>query len=138
MDLRGPLVGPPGTPLRVGVPVVLASFAAAALSTTLILSGAESGGVYFPFDMALVALVASAGYAARYRAAVVCLVIGAAASAGSYVGFHALHGDETVLGVLVRIAGRADVLGAGLVFGAAGVIAGFVAGYAVRFRRSRA
>ncbi len=138
MDPRRLLVGPRHTALSAGVPVAIASFAAAALSTTLILSRASGGGVYFPFDMALVALAASAGYAARYRAAVVCLAVGAAASAGSYVGFHAIHGDETVVAVLARIAGRTDVLGAGLVFGAVGGVVGLVVGYVVRRWRTGA
>lgn len=138
MDLRRLLVGPPGTALRAGVPVVLASFAAAALTTSLILASNAGGGVYWPLDAALVALVASAAYAARYRAAVVCLAVGAAAFVGSDVGFHALHGNDAVLGTLRRLAGRPDVLGAGALFGAVGGVVGGVVGYAVRLRRSRA
>lgn len=129
MDLRRLLVGPRRTALRAGIPMVLASFAAAAFTTTLILSSGSGGGVYWPFDAVLVALVASAVYAARYRAAVVCLAIGTAAFVGSDVGFHALHGSDAVLGTLVRLAGRTDVLGLGALFGAVGSVVGAVVGY---------
>lgn len=135
-SLRRLLVGPGRTALRVGVPTVVAAGVVTAATTAWFL-GSQSGGVYWPLDAAAVGVVASAAYATRYRAAVVCLAIGAAAFVGSDVGFHALNGNERVLGVLARAAGRPDILGAGAVFGAVGAAVGGVVGRVLDVRRQR-
>jgi hypothetical protein len=131
------LVGPRQTALRVGVPSTIAVAVVTALSTALILESSTGGGVYFPVDAVLVAVAASTLYAARYRAFVVCTAIGVAALAGSTVGFHALHGDEALLGVLARLLREGEAMAIGAVFGAFGAVVGGVLGYAYRAWRQR-
>lgn len=134
--LRRLLVGPRSTALRLGVPAAAAAFVVAAVSTYLYLQSSNPG-VYFPLDTVVVAVVASAVYAARYRALVVCVAVGVAAFAGSQVGFHALHGDEAVLGVLARFVRDGEAAAFGVVFGAFGAFVGGVVGHAYRVRRRR-
>ena len=141
-SLRGPLqrllVGPRRTALRVGVPSVLLVAVVTAVSTALILDSNSGGGVFFPLDAVLVAVVASTLYAARYRAAVVCVAIGVAALAGSSVGFHSLNGDEAVLRTLARFVADAEPVAIGALFGAVGGAVGGVFGYGYRAWRQRA
>ncbi|MFB6268892.1 MAG: hypothetical protein ABEH83_03050 [Halobacterium sp.] len=134
--LRRLLVGPRLTALRAGVPAAAAAFVVAAASTTLYLATSEPG-VYFPLDTVVVAVVASAVYAARYRALAVCVGIGVAAFAGSQVGFHAVHGDEAVFRVLARFARQPEPVALGAVFGAVGGVVGGLLGHAHRVRRRR-
>lgn len=138
MNPRNLLIGPGRSALCVGLPVVVAVAAVTTASTAWILASNSGGGVYWPLDAAVVAVVASAAYATRYRAAVVCLAIGVAAFAGSQVGFHAVNGDEAVLSVLARFARDLEAATFGVVFGAVGAAVGGVAGRALRFRRMNA
>lgn len=131
MDVRRLLVGPDRTALHVGLPVILGTFVLTAASTTLVLRGNSGGGVFFPLDALAIGVVASGVYAARYRAVVVCAIVGVAAFAGSYVGFHAVHGDEAVLRVLARFASDLEPVTIGAVLGAVGAGAGSVLGYVV-------
>lgn len=135
MNVRRLLVGPGRSALRVGLPVVVAVGVVTAVSTASFLASNSGGGVYFALDALAVAAAASAVYAARYRAFVVCLAIGVAAVAGSQVGFHALHGDEAVLSVLARFVRDLEPVTFGVVFGAVGAAVGGVVGRALRFRR---
>lgn len=137
MDVRRLLVGPRDTALRVGGPVVVTAFAVAAVSAVVYLEVNEPG-VYFPLDAAVVALAASAVYAARYRAVVVCVAVGVAAFAGSTVGFHVLHGDGAFLATLARFVAEPEGVAIGAVVGVVGAAVGGAVGRAVRFRRRAA
>ncbi|MXR21938.1 hypothetical protein [Halobacterium bonnevillei] len=136
--LRRLLVGPRRTALRVGIPVVVAAAIATAVSTALFLASTSRGGVYFPLDAAAIAVVASTLYAARYRAAVVCVAIGVASLAGSMIGFHVLHGQDPVLRTLVDFATDTEPVAIGAFFGVLGACAGGVIGYGYRVWRRRA
>lgn len=135
MSFRRLLIGPGRSVLHVGFPVVFAVAVLTAASTASILASNSGGGVYFPLDALAVAAAASAVYAARYRAVVVCLAIGVAAFAGSQVGFHAVNGDEAVLLVLARFVRDLEAATFGVIFGAVGAAVGGVVGGALRFYR---
>lgn len=135
--LRRLLVGPGRTALRVGLPAVVAVAVVTAASTTLVLRS-HSGGLYWPLDAMLVGVAASAVYAVRYRAAVVCVALGVAAFVGSDVGFHAIHGDEAAVATLARFVRHPEAVAFGVGFGAVGAAVGGVAGRVRRVRRARA
>ncbi|WP_336036331.1 hypothetical protein [Halobacterium yunchengense] len=137
MALQRLLVGPDRTALRRGVPAVVLAGVLTAASTAVVLTSNSGGGVYFPLDAVAVGVGGAALYAARYRALAVCLAVGVAAFAGSYVGFHAVAGDEAVLGVLARFARDAEGAALGALAGGVGGAAGSAVGRALAVRRQR-
>jgi len=126
VNLRSLLFGPDETPVTRGIPVVLASAAVCALLMAWTLSG-QSGGVIFPLWAVAVGLAVGLGYAYRYDALAVCVLVGVAAFAGSDLGFHAIHGGEPVVGTLADFASDPEPSALGVLFGGVGGVAGAVA-----------